>query len=77
PEYTVKTETLETKGRKMPNIYQVQEIGRQQFTNVLQGKTTVREALKHWQTQGDAMLIQMKENPSQPPQPMMQAIPAG
>ncbi|MDD9270076.1 ABC transporter substrate-binding protein [Paenibacillus sp. GCM10023248] len=63
--------------RDMPNIYQVQEIGRQQFNNVLQGKTTAREALKQWQTQGDAMLKQMKENPGEPPKPMMEAVPAG
>ncbi|MEC0229685.1 ABC transporter substrate-binding protein [Paenibacillus alba] len=64
--------------RDNPNIYQVQEIGRQQFSNVLQGKTTAREGLKQWQTQGDAMLKQMKENPTTPMQPgVMQAVPAG
>ncbi|OPH47553.1 ABC transporter substrate-binding protein [Paenibacillus ferrarius] len=64
--------------RENPNIYQVQEIGRQQFSNVLQGKTTAREGLKQWQTQGDAMLKQMKENPTTPMQPgVMQAVPAG
>ncbi|MCD1261658.1 sugar ABC transporter substrate-binding protein [Paenibacillus athensensis] len=50
--------------RELPNLYQVQEIGRQQFQNVLQGKTAVRDALKEWQTQGDAMLKQMRENPT-------------
>ncbi len=64
--------------RNNPNIYQVQEIGRTQFMNVLQGKTTAREALKQWQTQGDAMLKQMKENPNTPMNPMIQqAVPAG
>ncbi|NOV03372.1 ABC transporter substrate-binding protein [Paenibacillus planticolens] len=63
--------------RDKPNIYQVQEIGRQQFNLVLQGKTTAREALKIWQTQGDAMLKQMKENPGEPGSPMIQAVPAG
>ncbi|MBP1961345.1 ABC transporter substrate-binding protein [Paenibacillus aceris] len=64
--------------RDKPNIYQVQEIGHQLFNNVLQGKTTAREALKEWQTQGDAMLKQMKENPTAPMNPMIQqAVPAG
>jgi multiple sugar transport system substrate-binding protein len=64
--------------RTNPNIYQVQEIGRTQFMSVLQGKTTAREALKQWQTQGDAMLKQMKENPNAPMNPMIQqAVPAG
>jgi multiple sugar transport system substrate-binding protein len=66
--------------RNNPNIYQVQEIGRKLFADVLQGKITAREALKKWQTDGDAMLKQMKENPAAPMQPMtnqVQAVPAG
>ncbi|MGG1553913.1 extracellular solute-binding protein [Paenibacillus ferrarius] len=66
--------------RNNPNIYQVQEIGRKLFADVLQGKMTAREALKKWQTDGDAMLKQMKENPGAPLQPMInqaQAVPAG
>jgi multiple sugar transport system substrate-binding protein len=60
--------------REKPHIYQVNDIGRQQFDLVLKGKKTAREALKEWQTQGDAMLKQMKDNPNQPIQqtvPMM------
>ncbi|MFD0697287.1 ABC transporter substrate-binding protein [Paenibacillus sp. GCM10027628] len=60
--------------QQKPNIYQVQDIGRQQFDSVLKGKKTAREALKEWQTQGDAMLKQMKDNPTQPVQ---QAVPMG
>ncbi|SDM91962.1 multiple sugar transport system substrate-binding protein [Paenibacillus sp. yr247] len=63
--------------RDKPNIFQVQEIGRLQFANVLKGKMTAREALKLWQTQGDAMLKQMKDNPNTPMKPMMEAVPAG
>lgn len=56
--------------REKQNIYQVQEIGHQQFQAVLQGKITAREGLKLWQTQGDAMLQQIKDNPNGPIQPM-------
>jgi multiple sugar transport system substrate-binding protein len=60
------------------NMYQVQEIGRQQFQSVLQGKITAREGLKQWQTQGDLMLKQIKDNPNVPIQPKaVQAVPAG
>ncbi|WP_261807569.1 ABC transporter substrate-binding protein [Paenibacillus sp. N3.4] len=37
--------------RNNSNIYQVQDIGRQQLNSVLQGKITAREGLKIWQTQ--------------------------
>ncbi|MBP1992759.1 ABC transporter substrate-binding protein [Paenibacillus eucommiae] len=50
--------------RKYPNFYQVQEIGRTQLQTVLKGTATAREALKLWQTQGDAMLKQMRDNPN-------------
>ncbi|WP_199619154.1 ABC transporter substrate-binding protein [Paenibacillus alkalitolerans] len=49
--------------RKYNNIYMVQEIGRQKFQEVLDNKKEVRQALKEWQTEGDAMLKQMRENP--------------
>jgi multiple sugar transport system substrate-binding protein len=52
--------------REKPNIYQVQQIGRDQFMQALQGKIGVREALKKWQTDGDAMLQKIKENPTGP-----------
>ncbi|NEW05315.1 extracellular solute-binding protein [Paenibacillus sp. SYP-B3998] len=56
--------------REKPYIGQVQDIGRQQFDEVLKGKKTAREALKEWQTQGDTMLKQMKDNPNTPIQPV-------
>jgi multiple sugar transport system substrate-binding protein len=52
--------------RDKPNIYQVQEIGRNQFSEFIQGKKTAREALKEWQSKGDAALQQMKDNPNKP-----------
>jgi multiple sugar transport system substrate-binding protein len=52
--------------REKPNIYQVQQIGRRLFNDVTQDKIQVREALKKWQTEGDAMLQQIKENPNGP-----------
>ncbi|MCR8634902.1 ABC transporter substrate-binding protein [Paenibacillus radicis (ex Xue et al. 2023)] len=48
------------------NLYQVQDIGRRLFNDVTQGKIQVRDALKKWQTDGDAMLQQLKNNPDGP-----------
>lgn len=48
----------------MPNIYQVQEIGRTKFQEVLKGTKKVRDALKEWNTEGNAMLQDMKKNPN-------------
>ncbi|OXM85961.1 ABC transporter substrate-binding protein [Paenibacillus rigui] len=62
--------------REKPNIYQVQEIGRRLFNEVSQGKLQVRDALKQWQTEGDAMLQQIKENPNGPIN-SAQAVPIG
>lgn len=65
---------------KYPNIYMVQNIGYQEYMNVLQGNKSVRDALKAWQTQGDSMLKQMKENPNAGPETFMKssmAMPAG
>jgi multiple sugar transport system substrate-binding protein len=53
--------------RKYPNIYMVQSIGQQKFQEVIEGKKEVRQALQEWQTEGDAMLQQMRENPEQMP----------
>ncbi|HZG78749.1 MAG TPA: extracellular solute-binding protein [Paenibacillus sp.] len=50
--------------RKYPNIYMVQSIGQQKFQEVLEGKKEVRQALKEWQTEGDAMLQQMRDDPN-------------
>lgn len=53
--------------RKYPNIYMVQSIGQQKWQEVLNGDKEIRQALKEWQTEGDAMLQQMRENPQQMP----------
>lgn len=52
--------------REKPNIYQVRDIGRNLFQDVVQGKTQIRDALKQWQSQGDSALQQMKDNPNAP-----------
>lgn len=52
--------------RDKPNIYQVQDIGRRLFEDASQDKIQIRDALKKWQTDGDAMLQQMKDNPNGP-----------
>lgn len=50
--------------RKYPNLYMVQSIGQQKFQEVLNGDKEVRQALKEWQTEGDAMLQQMRDDPN-------------
>ncbi len=67
--------------REMPNIGMVTSIGDNKYREVMEGKKPIRQALKEWQTEGDAMLKQIKENPNGP-MPHMQkggavAIPAG
>ncbi|MFE5319805.1 ABC transporter substrate-binding protein [Paenibacillus sp. NPDC056579] len=52
--------------REKQNLYQVQDIGRRYFNDVTQNKLQVREALKKWQTEGDVMLQQIKDNPNGP-----------
>jgi multiple sugar transport system substrate-binding protein len=52
--------------RQYQNIGQVNSMGMQYFKKAIEGTTTVREALKEWQTAGDAALKQMKENPDAP-----------
>jgi len=49
---------------RYPNLYMVQSIGQQKFQEVLNGEKEVREALKEWQAEGDAMLAQMREDPN-------------
>ncbi|MCZ8518828.1 MULTISPECIES: ABC transporter substrate-binding protein [Paenibacillus] len=47
-----------------PYLGQVTGLGQMKFQEVLNGKLQVREALKQWQTEGDAMLQKLKENPN-------------
>ncbi|ANE47404.1 ABC transporter substrate-binding protein [Paenibacillus swuensis] len=52
--------------QKMPNLHRVQELGRTKFQEVLKGKKKVREALKEWDTEGNALLAEIKKNPNGP-----------
>ncbi|ALS21435.1 MULTISPECIES: ABC transporter substrate-binding protein [Paenibacillus] len=52
---------------KNPRLYEVQSIGYQKLQQVMEGKLQVREALKQWQTEGDAMIQKLKENPNGEP----------
>lgn len=49
--------------RDKPYIWQVYDIGRNEYNQAVKGNKSIRDALKAWQTQGDAMLQQMKDNP--------------
>jgi multiple sugar transport system substrate-binding protein len=51
--------------RKYPNLWEVQNIGQMKFQEVLKGDKTVEEALAEWQTEGDARLKEMRENPTE------------
>ncbi|WP_235885806.1 ABC transporter substrate-binding protein [Paenibacillus cymbidii] len=69
-------------GRDKPYVYQTQGIGQNEMQQALQGNKGVREALKAWQTQGDAMLLQLKNDPNAQMNGMMGggtaiAVPAG
>jgi len=52
--------------REKENLHHVTDIGRRLFDDVAQNKLQVREALKKWQTEGDVMLQQIKDNPNGP-----------
>ncbi|WP_409341202.1 ABC transporter substrate-binding protein [Paenibacillus sp. MBLB4367] len=52
--------------RQKPNIWMVQDLARNEFQAAVQGTKSVREALKSWQTNGDLMLQQIKDNPNGP-----------
>ncbi len=58
--------------REKPALHDVERLGSQKFQQVLQNKLQVRDALKQWQTEGDAMLQKIKENPNAPLDPMTQ-----
>lgn len=45
-----------------PDIWQVQNIGQMKFNEVITDVKTVSEALKEWQTEGDAILKKLMEN---------------
>ncbi|KEQ27286.1 ABC transporter substrate-binding protein [Paenibacillus tyrfis] len=50
--------------RKLPNLYQVRRIGNRKLQDVSVNILQVREALKQWQSEGDALLQKMKDNPN-------------
>ncbi|HZG56309.1 hypothetical protein [Paenibacillus sp.] len=45
--------------RKFPQIYEIQYIGANKLQEVLDGKKEARQALKEWQTEGDAAIERM------------------
>lgn len=50
--------------RSTPNIiWRLQDIGRMKLERVVRGELGLDQALKEWQTEGDALLKQFKENP--------------
>ncbi|WP_052429641.1 extracellular solute-binding protein [Paenibacillus borealis] len=49
---------------KMPNIYQINLAGQMLFSEVIQGKRTVANALKAWEQQGNHMLNAMRKDPT-------------
>lgn len=57
-------------------MWRIESIGQQKFRDVIDGNLTVSEALSQWQTEGDALLQQFRENPEmniwEPSPPMMQ-----
>lgn len=52
--------------RKYPNIYAVYSVAQMEYMQALQGTKSIRDALKAWQTRGDSMLQQMRDNPNGP-----------
>jgi len=47
-----------------PAISQVSDVGRKLFIEVIQGKRTVQSSLQSWEKQGNAMLQQLKKDPT-------------
>lgn len=52
--------------RKYPRIWSLYDLGQNEFMQALQGNKSIRDALKAWQTEGDSMMQQMKDNPDGP-----------
>ncbi|OMF28335.1 hypothetical protein [Paenibacillus sp. FSL H8-0259] len=55
---------VESLAYKMPNIYQINLAGQMLFSEVIQGKRTVANALKAWEQQGNHMLNAMRKDPA-------------
>jgi len=56
--------SMEQLFREKPNIWQVQNYAQPLFQEVIQGKKSVEQALKEWQTKGDAALQKLKADPN-------------
>jgi multiple sugar transport system substrate-binding protein len=49
------------------HLWQINNIGQMKMLEVIEGNKSVRQALQEWETEGDAMLKQIRENPETPP----------
>lgn len=49
--------------QKMPNLWQVDQVGQKYFREVLDNKKTPKEALAAWQKDGDEMLLKLQKDP--------------
>jgi multiple sugar transport system substrate-binding protein len=49
--------------REKPNLSMVSELGNRAYTEVIQGKKSVKEALQEWETKGNDLLQKIKLNP--------------
>lgn len=49
--------------REKPNLQMVTELGSRAYSEVIQGKKTVKEALAQWETKGNDLLQKIKTNP--------------
>ncbi|MBD7967681.1 extracellular solute-binding protein [Paenibacillus gallinarum] len=49
--------------QKMPNLWQVDQVGQKYFKQVLDNKKTPKEALAEWQKEGDEMLLKLQKDP--------------
>jgi multiple sugar transport system substrate-binding protein len=52
--------------RDKPNLNMVSELGTRAYSEVIQGKKTVKEALLEWETKGNDLLQKIKTNPKGP-----------
>ncbi len=53
--------------RIVPNYWEIMQIGQRKFYEVLENEKTVEEALAEWQTEGDMLLQQNRENLDEEP----------
>lgn len=52
--------------REIPRAWEIQQIGANKYMEAMNGTKTVEQALKEWQTEGQALLKQLRENPDAP-----------